>query len=138
MVLEYGYEIVVFKVSHTSCPTNEFGLSFIGMPDELKDKTIFTPLDYHYKSFSCGFGPDFGKNNRILEVIGHAVQDWGNREMISMFAPLNVFCWWNRINDETLHLYFNQKMQLQLVKNWIKNSPHELQFKEKVSCFVRH
>ncbi|CAG8844187.1 34683_t:CDS:2, partial [Gigaspora margarita] len=103
----------------------------MGMPDELKDKTIFTPLDYHYKSFSCGFGPDFGKNNRILEVIGHAVQDWGNREMISMFVPLNVFCWWNRINDETLHLYFNQKMQLQLVKNWIKNSPHELQFKEK-------
>ncbi|RIB02811.1 hypothetical protein C2G38_2049777 [Gigaspora rosea] len=108
----------------------------MGMSGVLKDKTIFTPLDYHYKSFSCGFGPDFGKDNRVLEVIGHALRNWGNREMINIFAPLNVFSWWNRINDETLHLYFNQKMQLQLVESWIKNSPHELQFKEK-SFLVR-
>ncbi|CAG8839677.1 23563_t:CDS:2, partial [Racocetra persica] len=103
----------------------------MGMSGELKDKTIFTPLDYHYKSFSCGFGPDFGKSDRVLEVIGHALRNWGNKEMIDIFAPLNVFGWWNRINDETFHLYFNKKMQLQLVKSWIKNSPHELQIKEK-------
>ncbi|CAG8789629.1 11152_t:CDS:2, partial [Gigaspora rosea] len=61
----------------------------MGMSGVLKDKTIFTPLDYHYKSFSCGFGPDFGKDNRVLEVIGHALRNWGNREMINIFAPLN-------------------------------------------------
>ncbi|CAG8673112.1 16977_t:CDS:2, partial [Dentiscutata erythropus] len=63
----------------------------MGMSGELKDKTIFTPLDYHYKSFSCGFGPDFEKNNQVLEVIGHNLQNWGNKEMINIFAPLNVF-----------------------------------------------
>ncbi|RIB02810.1 hypothetical protein C2G38_2226807 [Gigaspora rosea] len=36
----------------------------MGMPGDLRDKTIFTPLEDHYKSFSYGFGPDFGKNNR--------------------------------------------------------------------------
>ncbi|KAF0413252.1 nyn domain-containing protein [Gigaspora margarita] len=36
----------------------------MGMSGELIYKTIFTPLEYHYKSFLCGFSPDLGKNNQ--------------------------------------------------------------------------
>ncbi|KAF0520502.1 nyn domain-containing protein [Gigaspora margarita] len=61
----------------------------MGMSGELKNKTI---LDYHYKFFSCSFGLYFRKNNLVLEVIGHALQNWGNKEMTDMFAPLNLFC----------------------------------------------
>ncbi|CAG8517327.1 4639_t:CDS:2 [Funneliformis caledonium] len=74
-----------------------------GMSDKLRNKTIFTPLDYYYKSFAYGFGPNITMNNRILEVTGHTFRRWGNKEM----------------------------MDLQLVKRWIENSPYELQVREK-------
>ncbi|CAG8594623.1 4579_t:CDS:2 [Funneliformis mosseae] len=61
------------------------------MSDKLKNKTIFTPLDYYYKSFAYGFGPDITMNNRILEVTGHTFRRWENKEMMDVFIPLNVF-----------------------------------------------
>ncbi|CAG8814987.1 9463_t:CDS:2, partial [Gigaspora rosea] len=45
--------------------TNIIGSLKHGISGKLRNKTIFRPLDDHFKSFVYGFGSDFTRNNRI-------------------------------------------------------------------------
>src|SRR2546429_3806198 len=96
-----------------------------------KEQTHFIPLDNYYKSFAFGYGPNpsLHKTNKILEITGN-INRWTNKEIMDFFIPLKIFAWWNRINDETIHLYFNNKEQMDLIKHQIEKSSHNVQVKK--------
>ncbi|CAJ0877192.1 4068_t:CDS:2 [Entrophospora sp. SA101] len=102
-----------------------------GISNDLKSKVLFKPLDICYKYFSCGYGPEPTGKKQVLEITdGDTIQDWRDKEVMECFTALNLFCWWNRL-DETLCLYFDNQGQLERAKHWMEVNYPDIRVWEK-------
>ena len=103
----------------------------LGISGDLKSNVLFKPLDIYYKYFSCGYGPEPTGKKQVLEITdGNMIQDWRDKEVMECFTALNLFCWWNRL-DETLYLYFDNQRQLERAKRWMETNHTDIRVWEK-------
>jgi len=115
--------------------TNKFELSYIAISSNLKEKTRFTPLDSHYKSFAYGCGPDASGRNMILKVSGDSIRSLKNRELLDIFASLNLFGWWNWLSHDIVNFYFDKEIQLRMIKHRLKHSSIEIEIQDNNRLF---
>ncbi|CAG8712908.1 13455_t:CDS:2, partial [Funneliformis caledonium] len=97
--------------------------------DDLKSNTIYRPLDNLYKSFTYGYGHDFTRKKYGLKVTDGNMS-WGTEEIMGCYMALDIFCWYNRLDRNTLCLYFNDLKQLEKAKHWMKTNHPEVQVLE--------
>ncbi|CAH1770784.1 205_t:CDS:2, partial [Entrophospora sp. SA101] len=131
MVLEFWYgNIVVFEVTWVVQVHTQNNLP-LGISNDLISKVLFKPLDICYKSFSCGYRPEPTGKKQVLEITdGNMIRGWGDKEVMECFTALNLFCWWNWL-DETLCLYFDNQWQLEWAKHWMEVNHPDLRVWEK-------
>ncbi|CAG8568614.1 1321_t:CDS:2, partial [Paraglomus occultum] len=94
-----------------------------GMSCKLKAKTHFYSLDNCYRSFAYGRGPDPTGEMKVLEVTeGNIIKSWGDEKLIELFNTLNLFGWWNWFGSSSVQIYFDNRVNLEIVKNYIQNN----------------
>ncbi|CAG8654156.1 15730_t:CDS:2, partial [Dentiscutata erythropus] len=102
-----------------------------GMSSKLKSKTHFYSLDDCYRSFAYGLGPDPTGIMKVLEITDGEIKSWKDENLIEWFNTLNLFGWWNRLGSSAVQIYFDNQVNLEMMKNFIKNNYQKVQIREK-------
>ncbi|CAG8796709.1 14337_t:CDS:2, partial [Gigaspora margarita] len=103
-----------------------------GMSSKLRLKTRFYSLDNCYRSFAYGQGPDPTGEMKVLEITdGNIIKSWEDENLIEWFNTLNLFGWWNWFGSSAVQMYFDNQVNLEMAKNYIKNNYQKVQVREK-------
>ncbi|CAB4404350.1 unnamed protein product [Rhizophagus irregularis] len=88
------------------------------MSKELKNLSLYNPLENYYKKFTYITGPDLTNKKHILEISGSIIKNWRyrNEKLMECFCTLELFGRWHWVDDEGAHLYFKNKGQLENAK----------------------
>ncbi|CAI2188473.1 15077_t:CDS:2 [Funneliformis geosporum] len=106
--------------------SDDLKLSFptAGASDKIKyeAKIHYTQLETCYKFFIYINGNPYN-GMESLEITSCTMIE--NREIMEWLANLNLFSWINREND-SIFLYFSNKAELQIAKEWIMKELKEI------------
>ncbi|CAI2169790.1 19350_t:CDS:2 [Funneliformis geosporum] len=98
-----------------------------GISEDLISNTHYRPLDNLYKSFTYCYGSDITRKKYGLMII---IRSWRTEEIMGFYKALDLFCWYKRLDRNTLCLYFNNLEQLEKAKNWMKTNHPEIRVLE--------
>ncbi|CAG8812038.1 2592_t:CDS:2, partial [Gigaspora rosea] len=71
--------------------------------------------------------PDPTGHMKVLEVTdGNMIRSWEDEDLIEWFNTLNLFGWWNWFGSNSVQIYFDNQVNLEMVSNYIKNNHQKL------------
>ncbi|CAI2184654.1 4749_t:CDS:2 [Funneliformis geosporum] len=94
-------------------------------------KTTFIPLDSEYKSFTFGFGPEPTKRKKVLEITHNKDKTLENKDLLKCYVGIRSFCWWHKVNNGILQMYFNTNADLKMANRWLVKNFMEIQVWQK-------
>ncbi|CAB4404324.1 unnamed protein product [Rhizophagus irregularis] len=85
---------------------------------ELRNLSLYDSLDKYYKQFTYITGPDLTNKKHTLKIHSSIIKDWHykNETLMRCFCTLKLFGRWHWVDDTVVHLYFENKNQLESAK----------------------